>query len=329
MLTECSIEVRYPDCDAMGIVHHAVYPVWYEIARMDFFSKIGFSYTDMSSRGINPPMVNLNLQYLAPVRYPGTVTIRTTSSLCAGKKLELKYAVYYGDRTTPVATATSFHIWTGPDMKSLDMRTLPETYEKLSGAVPVPAVLILAGGKSTRMGSDKAKSEIDGKSMLQRAVDFWRSVLPDSKIYAAVGHSDHFTHLPEGVTAIADLIADCGPMGGLHAAFHTTGAELLAVSAVDMPLLTRDALNALFSKRTCCEDICVYTHDGKPEPLFGFYRSSCLPRIDAMLAAGNYRMTQLVADSKSTLVKLADPTPVTNTNTPEELQQARTRLAQI
>ena len=35
MTTETSVAVRYPDCDAMSIVHHAVYPVWYEIARMD------------------------------------------------------------------------------------------------------------------------------------------------------------------------------------------------------------------------------------------------------------------------------------------------------
>ena len=46
MITQCDIDVRYPDCDAMGIVHHAVYPIWYEIARMDFFEKMGFAYPD-------------------------------------------------------------------------------------------------------------------------------------------------------------------------------------------------------------------------------------------------------------------------------------------
>jgi len=44
VITQCDIDVRYPDCDAMGIVHHAVYPIWYEIARMDFFEKMGFAY---------------------------------------------------------------------------------------------------------------------------------------------------------------------------------------------------------------------------------------------------------------------------------------------
>ena len=44
LLSESHIDVRYPDCDPMGIVHHAVYPIWYEIARMDFFSAVGYPY---------------------------------------------------------------------------------------------------------------------------------------------------------------------------------------------------------------------------------------------------------------------------------------------
>lgn len=136
MTTQCAIEVRYPDCDAMGIVHHAVYPVWYEIARMDFFEKMGFSYTDMHALGINPPLVKLTLNYAAPVRYPGTVTVRTRMSFCAPKKLELSYEVFTPEGE-PCASATSFHIWTGPDMKSLDMaEKQPQVWEKIQAAMP-------------------------------------------------------------------------------------------------------------------------------------------------------------------------------------------------
>ncbi len=135
MVTETKIDVRYPDCDQMGIVHHAVYPIWYEIARMDFFSAMGFSFSDMHLRGINPPMVNLNLQYKSPVTYPGQVTIRTRMKSYAPKKLELCYEVYFGGGETPVASATSFHIWTGPDMKSLDMKqNLPGIYARIQAA---------------------------------------------------------------------------------------------------------------------------------------------------------------------------------------------------
>ena len=134
MITETRIDVRYPDCDRMGIVHHAVYPIWYEVARMDFFEKMGFSYADMNSLGINPPMVELDLRYKAPATYPGTVTIRTKLILCAPKKLELQYEAFFGDRLC--GSARSFHIWTGRDMKSLDMeKHHPEIYGKIKAAL--------------------------------------------------------------------------------------------------------------------------------------------------------------------------------------------------
>ncbi len=133
MTTECTIDVRYPDCDAMNIVHHAVYPIWYEIARMDFFEKMGFSYSDMHALGINPPMVELHLKYARPARYPGTVTVRTRMTQYAPKKLELKYVVLFEGQE--IASATSFHIWTGPDMHALDMAAaLPEVYAKIEAA---------------------------------------------------------------------------------------------------------------------------------------------------------------------------------------------------
>lgn len=323
MLSVSHIDVRYPDCDPMGIVHHAVYPIWYEIARMDFFAAVGYPYEAMNQEGINPPMVNLNLQYASPVRYPGQVTVRTTCTLCQGKKLELRYAVYQEGSPSPVATATSFHIWTGPDMKSLDMSTKPEIYQKLTAAVEHPGVLILAGGRSTRMGSDKAAVTLDGKSLLLRAIDFWKTACPDAPIYVSAGQQEHQLSLPEGVTPVYDLIKDRGPMGGLQAAFRQCAQELLWVSAVDMPLLSSQAVELLSKKRCHCEDACVFTHDGRPEPLLGLYRSTCLPVIDGLLESGENRMSALLDTVKATRVPLKNTDWVRNVNTPQELARLR------
>ena len=133
MKSQTVIDVRYPDCDQMGAVHHAVYPVWYEAARMDFFEQMGFSFLDMNALGINPPLVDLHVQYRAPVRYPGQVTISTEIVSFAPKKLELHYTLSFGGRE--VSEATTFHIWTGPDGKSLDMAAHhPEVYAKIAAA---------------------------------------------------------------------------------------------------------------------------------------------------------------------------------------------------
>lgn len=180
-----------------------------------------------------------------------------------------------------------------------------------------PAVLILAGGRSTRMGTDKAALTLEGKTLLQRAVDFWRGAMPEAKIYISVGqHSPQ--ELPEGTAAISDLAPNLGPLSGLQAAFHATDATMLYVSAVDMPLLKREALDHLNRHRSGAEDICVFQRKGNPEPLFGCYRRSCINRIDEMLSQGNCRMRDLIDSLSATLIPLPDETWLTNVNTPEE-----------
>jgi acyl-CoA thioester hydrolase len=135
MQTKTHIEVRFPECDRMGIVHHAVYPIWYEIARMDFFKELGFSFSDMFSLGVNPAMVDLHLQYKAPARYPQSLYIITRMGEYAPKKLELFYDLYNLGSGEPINTARSFHIWTGPDNKSYNIaKNLPHIYEKIKKA---------------------------------------------------------------------------------------------------------------------------------------------------------------------------------------------------
>jgi len=136
MQTTTRIEVRYPDCDRMGIVHHAVYPIWYEMARMDFFRELGFPFEEMNRHGINPAMVDLSVQYKAPATYPQTLYITTRMGTYAPKKLELFYETRTEDGAV-VSTARTFHIWTGPDNKSIDLeKALPEVYGKIRAAAP-------------------------------------------------------------------------------------------------------------------------------------------------------------------------------------------------
>ena len=110
-MVEISIDVRYPDCDQMAIVHHAVYPIWYEMGRMALFEKCGFNYTATKKLGIDPAMVHLDMNYGKPVRFPQTVTLKTYCSLLQGKKMGFKYQLFQGEDEEPSATAESFHIW--------------------------------------------------------------------------------------------------------------------------------------------------------------------------------------------------------------------------
>lgn len=134
MVSQTKVDVRYLDADPMGIVHHSVYPVWYEVARMDYFTQAGFPYTEMHKWGINPAMVNLNVTFKQAVTFPGTVTIRTWCEAFGAKKLKLCYEAY-NEEGQVVNTAETFHIWTGPDNKSIRLsEALPDAYAHLRAA---------------------------------------------------------------------------------------------------------------------------------------------------------------------------------------------------
>lgn len=74
----CRIEVRYAETDQMGVVHHAVYPVWFEQARLEFFRSVGASYVDIEAAGFVSPVLELSLRYRNPTHYGEFVDIETT-----------------------------------------------------------------------------------------------------------------------------------------------------------------------------------------------------------------------------------------------------------
>lgn len=182
------------------------------------------------------------------------------------------------------------------------------------------AALILAGGRSSRMGRDKVTLSFGGETLLARAVRFWRESGRVDAVYVAVGRADHIPQLPEGAIPVADLVESRGPLGGLHAAFQATDAEFLWVCGVDMPFLTPEAI--LPEPKG---DAIVYRRQGRPEPLLGVYRRSVLPVIEEMLA-GNIGKLRVLLDRVGTEYVDAPPElePVfRNVNTPEEFWRAK------
>ena len=129
--TVTRVQSRYPDCDRMGIVHHAVYPIWIEAARMDWLTRAGISFERSQELGLNPTMVELNLRYLAPATYPQAVFIETRPGLVAPKKLELLYTLR-DEAGKTLSEGRTFHIWTGRDNRSCSLEEVfPEIYALL------------------------------------------------------------------------------------------------------------------------------------------------------------------------------------------------------
>jgi acyl-CoA thioester hydrolase len=116
-----TIRVRYAETDAMGIVHHAVYPVWMELGRSDLLRKMGQGYSEWEAQGVFIAVAELRVKYRAPARYDEQVSIRTWVKEAGRRKVVFGYEVTRDE--TRLAEGETVHLVMGPDGRN---RTLPD-----------------------------------------------------------------------------------------------------------------------------------------------------------------------------------------------------------
>lgn len=89
--------VRYAETDAMGVVHHAVYPVWFEMGRTEFLRAAGMPYRGMEDSGIQSPVTEMHVRYRRPARYDDLVTLAVRVEQYTGTRLRIAYRVLIDD----------------------------------------------------------------------------------------------------------------------------------------------------------------------------------------------------------------------------------------
>lgn len=180
-------------------------------------------------------------------------------------------------------------------------------------------VQIMAGGKSSRMGTDKALVTLGGRSLLDRAAERWQNW--GGALFLSVGGEERESLAESGMTPVFDRYPGCGPLGGLHGGLAVCKTELLLLCAVDTPFLTPELADGL-ADAIGAADACVYTLDGRPQPLFGLYRTTCLSVAQMLLEQGEQRMLRLLDTVNTVTIPASDSAPFRNLNTPEELAAA-------
>ena len=103
------VTVRYAETDCMGVVHHAVYPVWFEIARTDYIKAAGMSYAEMEKRGVMLPVTGISCRYRLPARYDDTLLIEARIARLTPARIEFEYTVTRKGETEVLTTGTSSH----------------------------------------------------------------------------------------------------------------------------------------------------------------------------------------------------------------------------
>lgn len=118
-LTE--LRVRYAETDAMGIVHHATYPVWMELGRSDFLRELGQSYAEWEARGVRLVVNEIRVRFRAPARYDELVKVRTRLAEAGRRRIVFHYDIER--EGTLLAEGESVHLVAGSDGRA---RVLPE-----------------------------------------------------------------------------------------------------------------------------------------------------------------------------------------------------------
>jgi molybdenum cofactor guanylyltransferase len=190
---------------------------------------------------------------------------------------------------------------------------------------PDLTAFVLAGGKSTRMGTDKAFLQVGGRTLLERSLFLARSAAASVRI---VGKEANFSSY---APTVEDIFADRGPLGGIHAALRSSHTDLNFVLSVDTPFLTEAFVGYLIDQVTPDAVVTVPRTAGRWQPLCAVYRQSFADVAETALLAGKNKIDALFGQ---VAVRALDeetwqplgfaPAMFRNLNTPEEFHEAQT-----
>lgn len=138
------LEVRYAETDQMGVVHHSVYAVWYEVARTRLCEATGYHYAEIEAMGYNLVVAALETRYLSPARYGDVVTVDCWLERFSSRLLRFGYTVRRGPGATAdsllLATGATQHVWVeaGQERSRRIPESLRPAFESLQSKPPGP-----------------------------------------------------------------------------------------------------------------------------------------------------------------------------------------------
>jgi molybdopterin-guanine dinucleotide biosynthesis protein A len=192
--------------------------------------------------------------------------------------------------------------------------------------------VLLAGGKSRRMGLDKRFLRLGGETLLRRALSVYEGLFTEILVVVAVP-------LPElgdiGHRIVTDLIPNCATLGGLYTGLSVARSPRIFAGACDMPFLNPAVIRHLLE--SCDEDVVMPKLATGLQPMHAVYSKACLPYFHRMLAMNNLSI-QAVLEHHELKIRLvpeevlrtfdAQLLSFLNLNTPEDAELARTLVQQ-
>lgn len=189
---------------------------------------------------------------------------------------------------------------------------------------PSPKILIVAGGRSKRMGRDKSQIELQpGIRQIDVLLTLARGISDD--LYVS---SNEPEKIPAGVPVIADLHPGGGPLAALEAFHAKFPNDAVLLLGCDLFLLDAETLHHLIAQRdaNCAATAFTNRIDGRAEPLCAIYEASAVAAAAQAIADEAFCARHFLEDLKPRLLELPHPTALDGANTPEELAEIMAKI---
>lgn len=158
--------------------------------------------------------------------------------------------------------------------------------------------IILAGGKSSRMGVDKGLMLFEDEPMIAHIISTLKKVT--SKIIIISKNKEYEAF---GFPVFADIIANKGPLGGIYTGLSKSPSEVNIFVSCDTPFLTEDLFKWLLEK-SADNQITIPSKEGKRNPVIGIYKKGILPELKVLLEKDKLKMMDAVSQLEGNVFEL-------------------------
>lgn len=181
---------------------------------------------------------------------------------------------------------------------------------------------VLAGGKSSRMGKDKALLKLDGRTFIERITGTLEQVFTSVIVIADRTKQYEFFSRP----VYRDVFRNRGPLGGIHSALVHAPTERVFITSCDVPLLSLSVIRRVVRRSARAQALVLFGGNSL-QPLCGLYHRSCLPVIEEHLKRGEYSVQACLNNLDTLLISYGTNSPddvsyaLTNVNTPSDYRR--------
>lgn len=184
------------------------------------------------------------------------------------------------------------------------------------------AAIVLAGGRSRRMGADKSMLPIAGRPMIEHIYRQLRGTF--ARVLISANDAEKFSFL--GLDVIADRVPDQGPLMAVASALEASDREFNLIVGCDVPRIELSVVRRMLAEAGAADAVIPVTEDGRHQPLFAVYRRSVRRCMEEALASGARRLSDVYDHCRVRFIKLDDAGWFANLNTMADYERFRSGI---